>query len=88
MKSIIFSLCFVCTFSGIWSFQFDQRSTRNVDFAELINLFSRENFPKVLESISAEALSEKCVQSTNLFGQKVLNPVDVLTDGYWSLKSM
>ena len=88
MNSILFNFCFIWTFCGIWSFQFDQRSTRNVDFAELINLFSRENFPKVLESISAEALSEKCVQSTNLFGQKVLNPVDVLTDGYWSLKSM
>ena len=87
MKSIIFSLCFVCAFGGIWSFQSDQRSTPNVDFEKLINLFSRENFPKVLESVSAEALSEKCIQSTNSFGQKALNPVAGLTDGYWSFKS-
>ena len=87
MNSILFNFCFIWTFCGIWSFQFDQRSTTNVNFSILINLFSRENFPKVLESISAEALSEKCLQSTNSFGQKASNPVVGLTDGYWSLKS-
>ena len=56
MNSKLFNFCFILTFSGIRSFQYDH--TKNVNFSKLMNLFSSENFPKGLESISAEALSE------------------------------
>jgi uncharacterized membrane protein len=87
MKSIILCFCFIGTFNGILSFEFDPKPPSNVQFAKIINSFSRANFPKILEAISAEALSERCSQSTNSLGQKALNPMADITDGYWSLKS-
>jgi hypothetical protein len=40
-----------------------------------------------LDLLDSELLSEKCLNHSKMFQQKGTNPIQVLTDGYWDLKS-
>ena len=59
----------------------------NEDIINFINFFSNQNLSSALDLLDSELLSEKCLNHSKLFQQKVTNPIQVLTDGYWDLKS-